>query len=180
MKKYMFLLAGVAMLTAPVLTAEMAFAHQGTDALRSGTELASNPASLGKADDLQQLARRKARVPGGSGCDSARDRAEHPECRVSSLITIDGVQEITRESNDLQQLARRKARVPGGSGCDSARDRAEHPECRVSSLITIDGVQEITRESNDLQQIARRKARVPGGSGCDSARDRAEHPECRV
>lgn len=25
--------------------------------------------------------RRKPRVPGGSGCDSARDRAEHPECR---------------------------------------------------------------------------------------------------
>jgi hypothetical protein len=23
---------------------------------------------------------RKARVPGGSGCDSASDRAEHPEC----------------------------------------------------------------------------------------------------
>lgn len=26
--------------------------------------------------------RRKPRVPGGSGCDSARDRAEHPECRA--------------------------------------------------------------------------------------------------
>jgi hypothetical protein len=26
--------------------------------------------------------RRKPRIPGGSGCDSARDRREHPECRA--------------------------------------------------------------------------------------------------
>jgi hypothetical protein len=26
--------------------------------------------------------RKKPRVPGGSGCDSARDRAEHPECNA--------------------------------------------------------------------------------------------------
>jgi ABC-type transport system substrate-binding protein len=29
----------------------------------------------------QQLARRKPRVPGGSGCDDPRDLVEHPECR---------------------------------------------------------------------------------------------------
>jgi hypothetical protein len=28
-----------------------------------------------------QEARRKKRIPGGSGCDSVRDRIEHPECR---------------------------------------------------------------------------------------------------
>jgi hypothetical protein len=32
------------------------------------------------ADD-QQLARRKPRVPGGSGCDDPEDLIEHPECR---------------------------------------------------------------------------------------------------
>ncbi|MBK8769458.1 MAG: hypothetical protein IPM06_03390 [Rhizobiales bacterium] len=26
-------------------------------------------------------ARRKQRIPGGSGCDDAQDRAEHAECR---------------------------------------------------------------------------------------------------
>ena len=31
---------------------------------------------------LQEAKRRKPRVPGGSGCDSVRDRAEHPECRT--------------------------------------------------------------------------------------------------
>ncbi|MBP1806048.1 hypothetical protein [Rubellimicrobium aerolatum] len=35
-----------------------------------------------KRDDSRDDDRgRRARVPGGSGCDSARDRAEHPECR---------------------------------------------------------------------------------------------------
>ena len=28
-----------------------------------------------------QEARRKQRIPGGSGCDDAHDRAEHAECR---------------------------------------------------------------------------------------------------
>ncbi len=28
-----------------------------------------------------QIDRRKKRIKGGSGCDSARDRIEHPECR---------------------------------------------------------------------------------------------------
>ena len=32
-------------------------------------------------DGYAQEARRKKRVPGGSGCDSARDQAEHPECQ---------------------------------------------------------------------------------------------------
>jgi hypothetical protein len=26
--------------------------------------------------------RRKKRIPGGSGCDDARDIIEHPECRI--------------------------------------------------------------------------------------------------
>ena len=32
------------------------------------------------SNDDNQSGRRKPRVPGGSGCDSAEDRAEHPEC----------------------------------------------------------------------------------------------------
>ncbi|MGB9143463.1 MAG: hypothetical protein WCB71_14845 [Aestuariivirga sp.] len=33
----------------------------------------------GAADELSK--RRKTRIKGGSGCDSAHDVAEHPECR---------------------------------------------------------------------------------------------------
>ncbi len=67
--------------------------------------------------------RRKPRVPGGSGCDSARDRREHPECRRAAATgSPDAL---------IQEAKRRKPRVPGGSGCDSARDRREHPECRA-------------------------------------------------
>jgi hypothetical protein len=33
-------------------------------------------------DNYQQDARRKKRVPGGSGCDDPGDYAEHPECRT--------------------------------------------------------------------------------------------------
>jgi hypothetical protein len=32
-------------------------------------------------DSYQQEARRKKRIPGGSGCDDPGDYAEHPECR---------------------------------------------------------------------------------------------------
>ena len=32
-------------------------------------------------DGYAQEARRKKRVPGGSGCDSPGDQAEHPECQ---------------------------------------------------------------------------------------------------
>jgi hypothetical protein len=31
-------------------------------------------------DGGTQEARRKKRIPGGSGCDDAHDKAEHPEC----------------------------------------------------------------------------------------------------
>lgn len=65
-----------------------------------------------------QQARRKPRVPGGSGCDDPGDIAEHPECGgAKTPTTLD------------DQQARRKPRVPGGSGCDDPGDVAEHPEC---------------------------------------------------
>ncbi len=71
--------------------------------------------------------RRKPRVPGGSGCDTPRDVAEHPECtpavKKADGMVFDGVRL-------LQEAKRRKPRVPGGSGCDTPRDVAEHPECR--------------------------------------------------
>jgi hypothetical protein len=65
-----------------------------------------------------QLARRKPRVPGGSGCDDPEDLIEHPECTPA-----------LEEKNEI--LARSKPRVPGGSGCDDPEDLIEHPECRV-------------------------------------------------
>jgi hypothetical protein len=45
----------------------------------------AQPSSLAIALDAHtvdtQIDRRKKRVKGGSGCDSARDIIEHPECR---------------------------------------------------------------------------------------------------
>ncbi len=69
------------------------------------------------ADEV--IARRKPRVPGGSGCDDPRDLIEHPECVLGNAAPVD------------DQLARRKPRVPGGSGCDDPRDLIEHPECAI-------------------------------------------------
>ncbi|MGA8515791.1 MAG: hypothetical protein WB821_13590 [Burkholderiaceae bacterium] len=68
-----------------------------------------------------QLARRKPRVKGGSGCDDPEDLIEHPECRPN----IAPVEE---------QQARRKPRVKGGSGCDDPEDLIEHPECRPNAV----------------------------------------------
>jgi hypothetical protein len=75
----------------------------------------TNPLSV---DD--QLARRKPRVPGGSGCDDPEDLIEHPECSPNASTPED-------------QLARSKPRVPGGSGCDDPEDLIEHPECRPNT-----------------------------------------------
>ena len=68
-----------------------------------------------------ELARRKPRVKGGSGCDDPEDLIEHPECRPN-ITTIE------------EQLARSKPRVKGGSGCDDPEDLIEHPECRPNTL----------------------------------------------
>ncbi len=40
-----------------------------------------DPKFTSTQDNYQQEARRKKRVPGGSGCDDAGDYAEHAECR---------------------------------------------------------------------------------------------------
>jgi hypothetical protein len=86
-----------------------------------------------------QLARRKPRVPGGSGCDDPEDLIEHPECRphaANSAVVHDaaqGTQAIPLTVDD--QLARRKPRVPGGSGCDDPEDLIEHPECRPHAAL---------------------------------------------
>ena len=72
--------------------------------------------------------RSKPRVPGGSGCDTPRDVAEHPECRPAAK-RADG--KAFGGLNLTQEAKRRKPRVPGGSGCDTPRDVAEHPECRA-------------------------------------------------
>jgi hypothetical protein len=91
-----------------------------------------------KSDTLNMEARRKPRVPGGSGCDDPGDVAEHPECRGEPAPVKKkkkkskraDVIEFTVDSPVLE-AKRRKPRVPGGSGCDDARDLIEHPECRV-------------------------------------------------
>ena len=72
--------------------------------------------------------RSKPRVPGGSGCDTPRDVAEHPECRPAAK-RADG--KAFEGLHLLQEAKRSKPRVPGGSGCDTPRDVAEHPECRA-------------------------------------------------
>jgi hypothetical protein len=84
----------------------------------------STQATTVPADDL--LARRKPRVPGGSGCDDPDDLIEHPECRPGNAAQQD------------DQLARRKPRVPDGSGCDDPDDLIEHPECRPGNTVLKD------------------------------------------
>ena len=57
--------------------------------LVSATAFAAYPAGpsvaaaqiTGKPQNTEIEKRSKKRVPGGSGCDSASDRIEHPECR---------------------------------------------------------------------------------------------------
>jgi hypothetical protein len=72
--------------------------------------------------------RSKPRVPGGSGCDTPRDVAQHPECTPAAK-RADG--KAFEGLNLIQEAKRRKPRVPGGSGCDTPKDVAEHPECRA-------------------------------------------------
>jgi hypothetical protein len=72
--------------------------------------------------------RSKPRVPGGSGCNTPRDIAEHPECTPAAK-RADG--KSFEGLNFIQEAKRAKKRVPGGSGCDTPRDVAEHAECRV-------------------------------------------------
>ena len=85
------------------------------------TRFLAKKATVTTLADEDMQARRKPRVPGGSGCDDPEDLIEHPECRASLTVPKDSLQ-------DLQ--ARRKPRVPGGSGCDDPEDLIEHPECR--------------------------------------------------
>ena len=78
--------------------------------------------------NTMEAKRSKPRVPGGSGCDTPRDVAEHPECRPAAK-RAEG--KAFEGLNLIQEAKRRKPRVPGGSGCDTPRDVAEHPECRA-------------------------------------------------
>ncbi len=89
-------------------------------------ELQTGIKAVSTAGDME--ARRRPRVPGGSGCDSPRDIAEHPECRRKAEAG-EFLPSSVKPTVDAQE-ARRRPRVPGGSGCDSPHDIAEHPECR--------------------------------------------------
>lgn len=77
--------------------------------------------------------RSRARVPGGSGCDSPRDLLEHPECRVmpGRGVGTAGSVGATPPANGLSGSGRDRPRIPGGSGCDDPQDLIEHPECRL-------------------------------------------------
>lgn len=64
------------------IIAALAIVVAGTSFAAASTAPVSDEAAItSDAPAYQQDARRKARVPGGSGCDSAHDRAEHSECR---------------------------------------------------------------------------------------------------
>jgi hypothetical protein len=125
------------------------------------TRFLAKTATVTTLADEDVQARRKPRVPGGSGCDDPRDVIEHPECSPALTAPKEALQDL---------LARSKPRVPGGSGCDDPRDVIEHPECSPALTAPKEALQDL---------LARSKPRVPGGSGCDSPRDKAEHPECR-
>lgn len=77
--------------------------------------------------------RSRARVPGGSGCDSPRDLLEHPECRVQTGLGLGTANSAgaNPQANDVSGSGRDRVRIPGGSGCDDPRDLIEHPECRL-------------------------------------------------
>jgi hypothetical protein len=102
--------------------ATSALAREGNSVItREAVQSTQATTTTPPADDL--LARRKPRVPGGSGCDDPDDLIEHPECRPGNAAQQD------------DQLARRKPRVPGGSGCDDPDDLIEHPECRPGNAV---------------------------------------------
>jgi hypothetical protein len=111
MKTFTLMIATAAILAAPLLSADLALARRGADdpighvrgegaghtSLQANQELmqlarkgADDPAGHDANDDKggankgnsSGSGRSKPRVPGGSGCDSAQDKAEHAECRV--------------------------------------------------------------------------------------------------
>jgi hypothetical protein len=63
-----FALAAPSMATTP--------AFESVQVIKQGTESIDQLAKRGRGKKG-----RRTRVPGGSGCDSAHDMAEHPECR---------------------------------------------------------------------------------------------------
>jgi hypothetical protein len=59
----------------------LVIASTGIVAASTGPKF-DEPTFKSTQDTYQQDARRKQRVPGGSGCDDPGDYAEHPECRT--------------------------------------------------------------------------------------------------
>jgi hypothetical protein len=105
-------------------SAALIFALSATSFAATPSVDSAKGASVKTELNILEAKRRKPRVPGGSGCDSPRDIAEHPECRRAEGTTVEGLKLI-------QEAKRRKPRVPGGSGCDTPADVAQHPECRA-------------------------------------------------
>lgn len=56
------------------------FASTGFVSASTGPQF-DEPTVQSTQGNYQQDARRKDRVPGGSGCDDAGDSQEHPECQ---------------------------------------------------------------------------------------------------
>jgi hypothetical protein len=65
--------------------ATSALAREGNSVItREAVQSTQATTTTPPADDL--LARRKPRVPGGSGCDDPDDLIEHPECRPGNAV----------------------------------------------------------------------------------------------
>ena len=67
--------------------AALALAGASAPAAFADLSISTMPALIWSVDDSEvdrrgRGGRSKPRVPGGSGCDDARDLIEHPECRA--------------------------------------------------------------------------------------------------
>ncbi len=109
MNRFTLMIATAAIFTAPILSADLAFARRGADdPIGHVRGEGASHTSLQATEELMQLARKGADDPAGHDANDDRGGA----------------------NNGNKGGGRNKPRVPGGSGCDSAHDIAEHASCR--------------------------------------------------
>lgn len=147
MKTFTMFIAAAAIVTVPLLSADLAFARRGADdPIGHVRGEGAGHASVITEDGLLQMARR------GRGADDPVGHVRGEGAGHASTITVDGLMQLARRgaddgpnhdanddrggrnrvnSNDDNGSGsgRKKPRVPGGSGCDSAHDIAEHASC---------------------------------------------------
>jgi hypothetical protein len=111
MKTFTMIIAAAAILTAPLLSADLAFARRGADDPAGHVRgEGARHASLVIPQGLTQMADKGS--DDGKGHDAGDDKGGK------------------NNSNDDNGNGQEDRRVPGGSGCDSAQDKAEHAACR--------------------------------------------------